>query len=197
MTPRRWIHQANPALSNLITETLKTDTWLTDLSQLAGLRYFYLSFSVSVFCLLYYSFVVSPIYFFFLFLILLENSPKILISKRNGEKWNKITRYINFEQFDFVSEKFIEIKFFFFFFFPNCAKKALVNYIKNDLGINIPSRGLFDVQIKRIHEYKRQFMNILSVVHRYLCLKRMTEDERIAGITLFFVSHSFILYLES
>ncbi len=35
---------------------------------------------------------------------------------------------------------------------------------------------MFDVQIKRIHEYKRQFMNILYVIHRYLTIKAMTPE---------------------
>merc|ERR1711935_831575 len=38
--------------------------------------------------------------------------------------------------------------------------------------------ALFDIQVKRIHEYKRQFMNILYVIHRYQTLKRMSPAER-------------------
>lgn len=34
---------------------------------------------------------------------------------------------------------------------------------------------MFDVQVKRIHEYKRQLMNILYVIHRYFCIKDMSE----------------------
>lgn len=37
---------------------------------------------------------------------------------------------------------------------------------------------MFDIQIKRIHEYKRQLMNILYVIYRYLTIKEMTEEER-------------------
>lgn len=37
---------------------------------------------------------------------------------------------------------------------------------------------MFDVQIKRIHEYKRQFMNILYVIYRYLTIKDMTPEEK-------------------
>ena len=37
---------------------------------------------------------------------------------------------------------------------------------------------MFDIQIKRIHEYKRQFMNILYVIHRYLELKSLSVEER-------------------
>jgi starch phosphorylase len=38
VTPRRWLHQSNPQLSILITETLKSQDWLKDLSLLAGLK---------------------------------------------------------------------------------------------------------------------------------------------------------------
>jgi uncharacterized membrane protein YqjE len=34
------------------------------------------------------------------------------------------------------------------------------------------------MQIKRIHEYKRQYMNVLSIIHRYKQLKKMTPEER-------------------
>jgi starch phosphorylase len=37
---------------------------------------------------------------------------------------------------------------------------------------------LFDIQVKRIHEYKRQFMNILYVIYRYITIKEMTPEER-------------------
>lgn len=37
---------------------------------------------------------------------------------------------------------------------------------------------MFDVQVKRIHEYKRQLMNILYVIWRYLWIKRLAPQER-------------------
>lgn len=48
-------------------------------------------------------------------------------------------------------------------------KNALANYIESTLGVRLnPSVQLFDVQVKRIHEYKRQTLNILGVIYRYL-----------------------------
>ncbi len=46
-------------------------------------------------------------------------------------------------------------------------KKHLFNYIKENLGICIPDYFMVDSQIKRIHEYKRQFLNILQILDRY------------------------------
>lgn len=37
---------------------------------------------------------------------------------------------------------------------------------------------MFDIQVKRIHEYKRQLMNILYVIYRYLTIKEMSEEDR-------------------
>jgi starch phosphorylase len=57
-------------------------------------------------------------------------------------------------------------------------KKRLASLIHKQSGITVPADSLFDVQVKRIHEYKRQFMNILGVIHRYHALKRMSPADR-------------------
>ena len=46
-------------------------------------------------------------------------------------------------------------------------KRRLADRIRRDLGIHVDPASLFDVQVKRIHEYKRQLLNILQVVARY------------------------------
>ena len=51
------------------------------------------------------------------------------------------------------------------------CKKALVNYLKQTQGIELSEDGIFDIQIKRLHEYKRQQMNALYVIHKYLEIK--------------------------
>mgnify|MGYP001851516621 FL=1 len=51
------------------------------------------------------------------------------------------------------------------------CKKALVNYLKQTQGIELCEDGIFDIQIKRLHEYKRQQMNALYVIHKYLEIK--------------------------
>lgn len=57
-------------------------------------------------------------------------------------------------------------------------KLRLARYVKDALGVELNPDSLFDIQIKRIHEYKRQLMNILYAVHRYLALKAMTPAQR-------------------
>ncbi|KAL4492628.1 hypothetical protein ABPG72_007741 [Tetrahymena utriculariae] len=59
-------------------------------------------------------------------------------------------------------------------------KEQLKWWVKENCGIDINLDSLFDVQVKRLHEYKRQFMNILYVIHRYLQIKKTTADQRYA-----------------
>lgn len=57
-------------------------------------------------------------------------------------------------------------------------KLRLARYIHNISGILVSADAMFDAQVKRIHEYKRQFLNLLSIIHRYDCIKNMAADER-------------------
>jgi len=59
------------------------------------------------------------------------------------------------------------------------AKKRLVHWVKENCHIEIDYENfMFDVMVKRIHEYKRQFMNALYCVYRYLSLKDMSFSDR-------------------
>jgi starch phosphorylase len=49
-------------------------------------------------------------------------------------------------------------------------KKRLAEHIQRHTGIHVDPGSLFDVQVKRIHEYKRQLLNVLHVVTRYLAI---------------------------
>ncbi len=51
-------------------------------------------------------------------------------------------------------------------------KLALKEYLQQTQGITIDERSVYDIQIKRLHEYKRQQMNALYVIHQYLEIKR-------------------------
>ncbi|WP_167957564.1 glycogen/starch/alpha-glucan phosphorylase [Anaerosporobacter faecicola] len=54
-------------------------------------------------------------------------------------------------------------------------KVRLAAYIKEHNGIEVDPRSIFDVQVKRLHEYKRQLLNILHVMHLYNQLKKNPE----------------------
>ena len=114
ITPRRWLHQANPRLSELIASKLGGYDFLNDLTLL-----------------------------------------------------NKLEQCADDKEF---RKEFQEIKY--------ANKLRLAKHIKNTTGVNVNPAALFDIQVKRIHEYKRQQLNIFGVIHRYLAIKTMRPDER-------------------
>ena len=59
-----------------------------------------------------------------------------------------------------------------------CAKLRLKNYVKKYCDIDIDEHFMFDIMVKRIHEYKRQFLNCLYCVYKYLSIKKMTIEEK-------------------
>ena len=67
-------------------------------------------------------------------------------------------------------------------------KARLAAKVKELTGVDMPLTSMFDVQIKRIHEYKRQLMNVLSVIARYQEIKATPAAER--KVWLLFLSFS-------
>lgn len=57
-------------------------------------------------------------------------------------------------------------------------KSKVASFIKQKTGYSINPDAMFDIQVKRIHEYKRQLLNILGIVYRYKKMKEMTAAER-------------------
>ena len=61
-------------------------------------------------------------------------------------------------------------------------KLAQLSYIKTATGVSVSPDVMWDIQVKRIHEYKRQLLNILGIVYRYKQMKAMTPAERAACV---------------
>ena len=57
-------------------------------------------------------------------------------------------------------------------------KKRLADHIEKCFGVRVSTDAMFDIHIKRIHEYKRQLLNILGVIARYNKIKKMSAQER-------------------
>ncbi|RLN40745.1 alpha-1,4 glucan phosphorylase L isozyme, chloroplastic/amyloplastic [Panicum miliaceum] len=58
-------------------------------------------------------------------------------------------------------------------------KMKIVSLIRDKTGYIVSPDAMFDVQVKRIHEYKRQLLNILGIVYRYKKMKEMSAEERV------------------
>ncbi|MDO9597548.1 MAG: glycogen/starch/alpha-glucan phosphorylase [Azoarcus sp.] len=64
-------------------------------------------------------------------------------------------------------------------------KYRLTRYVREHLGIELDEDALFDVQVKRIHEYKRQLLNVLHVVSRYQAILADPEADRVPRVVIF------------
>ncbi|KAE9613688.1 putative glycogen phosphorylase [Lupinus albus] len=57
-------------------------------------------------------------------------------------------------------------------------KIKVASFLKDKTGYVVNPNAMFDVQVKRIHEYKRQLLNILGIVYRYKKMKELSAEER-------------------
>ena len=80
--------------------------------------------------------------------------------RENAEELEKLLAY---KDDDAVIEKLLNVK--------EDNKKALCDYLKQTQNVELNPESIFDIQIKRLHEYKRQQMNALYVIHKYKEIK--------------------------
>jgi glycogen phosphorylase len=64
-------------------------------------------------------------------------------------------------------------------------KRALARLVRDRLGLRLDPAALFDVQIKRIHEYKRQLLNLLETVARYLAIRAEPDRDWLPRVKIF------------
>eukprot|EP01117_Protostelium_nocturnum_P002644 TRINITY_DN1342_c0_g1_i7.p1 TRINITY_DN1342_c0_g1~~TRINITY_DN1342_c0_g1_i7.p1 ORF type:complete len:780 (+),score=108.65 TRINITY_DN1342_c0_g1_i7:622-2961(+) len=114
VTPRRWIHQANPSLSLVISSWTRTRNWVNHLDLLSGLKAYI-------------------------------DSGSLQKQWANAKADNKA---------------------------------RLAKFVEKTCGIRISTNALFDVHTTRIAESKRQLLNIIYVIYRYMRLKEMTLEEK-------------------
>lgn len=81
--------------------------------------------------------------------------------KKDAEKLEDLLKYIDDQK---VLDKIKEIK--------KGKKAELAAYLKETQNVEIDPNAIFDIQIKRLHEYKRQQMNALYIIYKYLDIKK-------------------------
>jgi starch phosphorylase len=117
---RRWLHEANPELTALLTETIGPEV-LDDATRLTDLRKF-------------------------------ADDPAF-------------------------QQRFAAMRF--------ANKERLASYIEYELDIDVDPAAMFDVQIKRIHEYKRQLLNILETIALYQAMKASPRLDWVPRVKIF------------
>ena len=101
---------------------------------------------------------------------LLHGNPLLAdwVTKKIGDDW--ITNLSHIDGLSVYAEDELSRKEFMNIKYQN--KVRLANYIKEHNGIEINPRSIYDVQVKRLHEYKRQLLNILHIMYLYNELKK-------------------------
>ncbi|MDY3795298.1 MAG: glycogen/starch/alpha-glucan phosphorylase [Agathobacter sp.] len=100
---------------------------------------------------------------------LMSCNPELsaFVTELIGEGWkkdaNELEKLGNFLNDDAVLDKLISIK--------DAKKTELAKYLKDTQGLDVPDNSIFDIQIKRLHEYKRQQLNVLYIIHKYFEIK--------------------------
>ena len=87
--------------------------------------------------------------------------------KKNANELEKLMQFAGDKE---TQDKLLDIK--------AAKKKEFKEYIKEKQGIDIDENSIFDVQVKRLHEYKRQQMNALYIIYKYMEIKAGRKPER-------------------
>ncbi len=91
-----------------------------------------------------------------------------------GKQWRqdteKLSKLLEFADDDVVLQRLLDIK--------QENKNRLCRFLKDEQGIELNPESVFDIQIKRLHEYKRQQMNALYVIYQYQQIKSGVRPER-------------------
>ena len=93
-----------------------------------------------------------------------------ILDEKIGTSWRKdlteLKKFDAYRQDEDTKQKVDQMKL--------AKKKALADRIKKEQGIELDTNMIFDIQVKRLHEYKRQLMNILHIIYVY---QRLKSDE--------------------
>ena len=113
---------------------------------------------------------------------LMSCNPELsaMITELIGDGWkkdaNELEKLGNFINDDAVLDRLLATK--------EGKKNDLSSYLKETQNMDINANSIFDIQVKRLHEYKRQQLNVLYIIHKYFEIKAGKKPA--TPITLFF-----------
>lgn len=93
--------------------------------------------------------------------------------KKDASELDKLSAYLDDAE---VKNQILAIK--------EGKKMELKNYLAATQGLNVNPESIFDIQVKRLHEYKRQQLNVLYIIHKYMEIKEGKKPSK--PITVFF-----------
>ncbi|GAB6709293.1 glycogen/starch/alpha-glucan phosphorylase [Streptococcus uberis] len=104
-----------------------------------------------------------------------------VIDSTIGEDWrrdiHRLRELENFQNDPQVLKQFHQVK--------QIAKEKLAKYILKTTGVVVSTDAIFDVQVKRLHAYKRQLLNVLHIMKRYLDLKDNPDLDCLPRVFIF------------
>lgn len=101
---------------------------------------------------------------------LIHTNPELvsILDETIGVEWRKdLSKLVKFDQFRFDRDVQFKVD-----LMKRAKKQALAKRIFEDTGVELNVDSIFDIQVKRLHEYKRQLMNILHIIYVYQRLKK-------------------------
>lgn len=104
-----------------------------------------------------------------------------VIDSTIGEDWrrdiHRLRELENFQNDPQILKQFHQVK--------QIAKEKLAKYILKTTGVVVSTDAIFDVQVKRLHAYKRQLLNVLHIMKRYLDLKDNPDLDCLPRVFIF------------
>ena len=105
----------------------------------------------------------------------------VAIDRTIGNEWRKdiheLRKLLAFKDDQAVLDDFYQVK--------QVAKERLAKYILEKTGIVLSTNAIFDVQVKRLHAYKRQLLNVLNIMRIYLDLKENPDLDMVPRVFIF------------
>jgi starch phosphorylase len=114
---------------------------------------------------------------------LLQSNPELtkLLVEKIGEGFKKnaseLSKFLVFEKDKAVLDKLAKIK--------RSNKEVLAKYVNSTMGLKLNLNSIFDVQVKRLHEYKRQHLNAMNIIAEYIELLENPDKDFVPKTYIF------------